>query len=79
MQRTKSVSLRNKDSKQRQSITKTETEHNYESSVEQKNAGHSSNSLQAHHHAVVALLIEPMNDDLCKSSLVSLQSVVTVV
>ena len=57
----------------------TKTEHNYESSAEQKNAGDSSNSLQAHHHAVVALLIEPMNDDLCKSNLVSLQSVVTVV
>jgi hypothetical protein len=52
----------------------TKTEH--KSSAEQKNAGDSSSSLQAHHHAVVALLIEPLNDDLCKSNLVSLQSVV---
>ena len=46
------------------------------SSAEQKNAGDSRSSWQAHHHAVVALLIEPLNDDLCKSNLVSLQSVV---
>ena len=52
--------------------TKTERK----SSAKQKNAGDSSSSLQAHHHAVVALLIEPLNDDLCKSNLVSLQSVV---
>ena len=47
--------------------TKTECK----SSAEQKNAGDSSSSLQPHHHAAVAVLIEPLNDDLCKSNLLS--------